>query len=346
MRPLLQRLKMNIVKDQYKFICQNVSAIGILTENEEVQAMFTNEELAEYVQDDVLLLKFLRKFLHERGSSGEFENHKFLYTLDKSINEFLSSNRSIYGRYLSNSDVIKLVLAIKFMLVRSVIKDDRFVPLDVQVLLQKSFVDRRENSENSNVWRRLGQLVNVQVEDNVQKILHLSRIARSALLNIQYYERNFKDSDNLYKVFITLESKIEKIIFMIAHTNDVSKFRRRLLEKKHTNFLEFYPLLQSNSPHDILRFFSKCKKAYINHLKAMSTTDLDDTFTVIEQQTAIEGNEATKKRKSQGDNEALFSVDENIHESTFETAAIDEEHSDLGLNEGFFEEEFEGGDFL
>ena len=210
-------LKMYCVVCDWSF-SEIVAAIASIEESEILQSLFS---VGEYLSDDLLFLEFLKKFITECGISGELENHKVLYTLDRGINEFLIKYRNVWGRYLTNSDVIKLYMCLKFLLVRSTIKNPLFVPLDSKVLIDKYFVKKRQDSSNSNVWSRIGEVVNVNVKQNVLQILELSKKSISALEQIEYFEKHMRNSEALHECFLALKDKLEKIIFILEAKNDV-----------------------------------------------------------------------------------------------------------------------------
>lgn len=210
----------------------------------------------------LIFISFYKKW-RDTGPLPEIKYYRFLLTLHEEICGLLKSQRQLLQR-MPIHDLIKLVTGIRCLLGKSILIDEKFVPLDVETFIKKYCPTLPITSENSNAWNSLLDVLNLcQADKKELKVINnmntiSSKHLRDRLLNLAE-ERKRKTADidaSFLAILSSIDSKlsvfmenVENLIpddFFTSMVQNSSPVVKLITEKVSSNCDEQILLLHFN----------------------------------------------------------------------------------------------------
>lgn len=236
------------IHNEYVTILQYLCSIAIsngyrkLKETLEETNLVKIEE-AKYYEISVII-GFISAFL-KKGSITEVTNVKFLFTLSSALEGFLSSFPFICRR-INWNDRSKLILGIRFSLIRAVIRNNHFSNDQLIILIKKLIPVCSECKE----FRKLQEILQFKpFEEKIKmNILSLNKKIKGSLDHLTYnIQRQKNKNEEFWKMWKDLSQKLKNVLEEIKLNFDFEKYIcSEDFRKENTFFEKSLGLLQEN----------------------------------------------------------------------------------------------------
>ena len=130
--------------------------------NSKFPELLTAESSSPYTQMSIFSC-FLQT-LCRLGPLPYITHYKFLHTLDSGITGLVKHNSHIF-RPMSTTELIKLISGVRCLLGKALLMQEKFVVLDSEVFIAKSFPTLPVTAENSRAWEDLGEVLQFDVKE-------------------------------------------------------------------------------------------------------------------------------------------------------------------------------------
>ena len=192
---------------------------GLISEISKFDSQSVDKDNFQAPFKEILIFTSFYKKWRDTGPLPQIKNYRFLLTLHEEICAILKHQRQLLQRMPIN-DLIKLVTGIRCLLGKSILIDEKFVPLDVETFIKKYCPLLPITSDNSNAWIGLLDVLNLSQADKKElKMINKmntisSKHLRDRLLNLAE-ERKRKTADidaSFLAILNSIDSKLS--VFM------------------------------------------------------------------------------------------------------------------------------------
>ena len=249
---LIDEVDLSRMNIEYTFLKNLLSGIALQNSFKDLIEILTEKFVLQSEYADFCILSGFLKTFTKKSVFNDFKDRKVLFTLLEAVSGILQN----YPTLFCFSHRVKLIVALRSVLVIAVKYDRFFVYKDYEVILYK-LLPNMAKKKGSKIVINFAKCLNFDMQDKsafsyVSKIV---AIARQTIQQLNYYERDH-DFDISCKIMWAIKERLE----LLARSIELRlNLKDTLLSNKKKCFIEFYDCLRTFSEPELIQFYSLCQ---------------------------------------------------------------------------------------